>query len=79
VTIGLEDWVEDVGFMPNLCVHTSCEACMPSSSIMSDFGHVCNSCDWTQSFDKLKRAFTSILVMCFLMNTLRVANGFHFL
>jgi len=45
---------------------------------MSDVGQLYNSYDWAQSFDKLKRALTSILVICFLGNILLVANGFIF-
>jgi len=52
--------------MPSLCIHASCETFSPLSCALSNIGHACNSYDWPQSFDKLKRALTSILVMCFL-------------
>ena len=64
--------------MPRLCIHASCEASRSLSSTLSDFGHLCNSYDWAQSFDKLKRALTSISVMCFLWNVLLVTNSFNF-
>ena len=77
--IGLEDWVSDLGFIPSLCIHASCKTSRPLSSTSSDVGHVCSSYDWAQSFDKLNRALTSILVMCSHWNILLVANGFNFL
>ena len=45
VTIGLEDCVEDLGFMPNLCVHIFSEKSRLLSSILSDDGHVYNYYD----------------------------------
>jgi len=47
-------------------------------STLSDVGHVYNFYDWAQSFDTLKRALISILVICLLWNILFVANGFNF-
>jgi len=29
MTIGLDDWVEDLGFLPDLCVHVLCETFRP--------------------------------------------------
>jgi len=63
VTIGLGDWVEDLGFMSNLYIQVFCETSRPLSSTLGDVWRVYNSCDWAQSFDKLKRALASILVM----------------
>ena len=78
VTTGLEDWIEDLRFMPSLCVHASHETSRPLCSTLSDFGHVCNSYDWVPSFNKLKRAITSILLMCFPWNILLAANDCNF-
>jgi len=75
--IRLEHWVEDLGF-PNLCILVFSETSRGLLSTLSDVGHVHNSYDEAQSFDKLKRALTSILVMCFLWNILLVANSFNF-
>jgi len=44
--IGLEDRAEDLGLMPSLCVHASCETSRPLSSTLSDVGHACNFLDW---------------------------------
>ena len=68
MAIRLEDLVEDLGFIPSLCIYASYETSRPLSSTFSDVGHVFNSYDWTQSFDQLKRTLSSILVMCFLWN-----------
>ena len=65
VNIRLEDWVEDLGFMPSLCIYTFCETFRPLSSTLIDVGHMCYCYDWAKSFDKLKRALTSIFVMSF--------------
>jgi len=43
VTIGLEDCIEDLGFMPSLFIHASCKTSRPLSSTLSDIGHVRNS------------------------------------
>ena len=64
--------------MPSSCIHTFCETSRPISSTLSDVGLVRNSYDWPRAFAKLKRALTSILVMCFLWNILLVANSFNF-
>ena len=53
VAIGHENWTEDLGFIPTLCVHTSCETSRPLSYTLSDVGHVFNSYDWAYSFHKL--------------------------
>jgi len=45
---------------------------------LSDVQHVCSSYDWAQSFDKLKKALTYILAMCFLWSILFLANGLNF-
>ena len=45
VAIGLEDWVEDLQFIPSLCIHASCETSRLLSSTLSDIGYVCNSYD----------------------------------
>ena len=76
MTIVLADWIKDLAFMHSLCIHASYETSRPLSSTLSDVGHVCNSFDWAQSFNKLKRALTSIPVMCFLWKVLE-ANGFN--
>ena len=36
VTIGLEDWIEDLGSMPTLYVHASCKTSRPLSSTLND-------------------------------------------
>jgi len=64
--------------MPSLCIQASYETSRPLFSTLSDVRHVCNSYDWAQSFDKLKRALTSIPVTCFLWNILIFTNGFNF-
>jgi len=56
----LKDWIEDLGSMPSLCTHTSYDTSRPLSYILSDFGHVYNSFDWADSFDKLKKALNYI-------------------
>ena len=76
VAIGLEDWVEDLGFIPSLCIHASYDT---SRALLSNIWHVCYSYDWAHSFDKLKRALTSIVVMCFLWKILLFTNDFNFL
>ena len=65
--------------MTNLCILVFCETCKPLSSILGDVGQVCNSYDWAQSLDKLKRALISILMTHFLWNILLFTNGFNFL
>jgi len=64
--------------MLSLCIHTSCKTFRPVCSTLGDVGHVCNAYDSSESFDKLKRALTSIVMMCFLWSILCVANYFHF-
>ena len=53
VAIRHENWIEDLGLIPTLCVHTSCETLRRLSYILGDVGHVFNSYDWAYSFDKL--------------------------
>ena len=70
--------MEDIGFMPSLWIHAFCETSKALSSTLSDVGDVCNSCYWAQTFDKIKRALTSIAVMCFLQNILLITSVFKF-
>ena len=46
MTTGLKDRVEDLGFMPSMCVHTSSETSRSLSSIFGDVGHVYCSYNW---------------------------------
>jgi len=45
VTIGPEDWVEDLGFRPNFYIHVFCETFRLLSSTLSNVGHLYNSYD----------------------------------
>ena len=64
--------------MPSLFICASYETFRPLSAILGDVAHVCNTYNWSQSFNKFKRSLTFILVMCFLWNILCVANYFHY-
>ena len=64
--------------MPSLCTHTSYDTSRPLSYILSDFGHVYNSFDWADSFDKIKRALTCILFRHLIWATPHVSSYFHF-
>ena len=75
---GFQDWVQDLGFMPRFRILAASRTSRPLSSTLSGVGHTYNSYDWAQSFDKLNRAITSILMTCFLWNILLITNGFHF-
>jgi len=44
VTIRLENWVEDLGYMHSLCIYTFYET-MSLSSLLKYFGHVCSYYD----------------------------------
>ena len=46
VAIGLENWVEDIGFLSSLFIEASCETFKPLSSALNDVQHVCNSYNW---------------------------------
>jgi len=47
ITIGLQDWVKDLGFMPSLCIHASYETFRPLFATLCDVGYECNAYDWS--------------------------------